>query len=173
MRRAGNAMRSNLVRTGVLAGMCLAGWIAVTRDVHPVSLAGATLLATAAAVFAAPVFYTDSPLAGVRPQIGLVALPLLLPVLLWEGYRAGTELMVRMLTRRYAPGIVRIRTRLRSRLGQTLLANSINQVPGTITLWTQDRRLYVHWFNVASRHSIHAGRLIKAQIERLLERAVG
>lgn len=78
-----------------------------------------------------------------------------------------------MFTGRYEPGIVRLRTRLRSRLGQTLLANSINLVPGTITLWTRDRRLYVHWFNVASRHSIHAGRLIKDRIERLLERTVG
>ncbi|MCX7819556.1 MAG: Na+/H+ antiporter subunit E [Kiritimatiellae bacterium] len=166
-------MHANRLRTAVLTALCLAGWVAVTRDLHPASLAGAAAMALVAALFAAPVFYEDSPLAGLRPRPALVALPALLLVLLWEGYRAGIELIVRMLSGRYRPGVVRLRTRLRSRLGQTLLANSINLVPGTITLWARDRRLYVHWFNVASRHSIHAGRIIKARIERLLERTVG
>ncbi len=166
-------MTASATRTGILSGLCMAGWIAVTRDLHPASLAGAAMLSLAAALFAAPVFYEESPLAGLRPRPAIVALPWLLAVLLWEGYGAGVELIVRMFTGRYEPGIVRLRTRLRSRLGQTLLANSINLVPGTITLWTRDRRLYVHWFNVASRHSIHAGRLIKDRIERLLERTVG
>ena len=48
------------------------------------------------------------------------------------------------------PGIVKVRTRLRSRVGRLLLANSITLTPGTLTVELDGEWLYVHWVSVDS-----------------------
>ncbi len=49
------------------------------------------------------------------------------------------------------PGIVKVRTRLKTDSGLTALANSITLTPGTLTVdLTDDGCLYVHWINVQS-----------------------
>lgn len=166
-------MPKKIVRTLFLTGLCFLGWLAVTRDFHPVSLAGAALLSAAAAFFAAPLFFEENPLDVARLFYRPDLLALLFATLLIQGYIASAELIARMLSGRYRPGMVRVRTRLRSRLGRVLLANSVTLVPGTLSLWLQDRHLYVHWFDVKSDHSIRAGDQIKRPVESLLERAFG
>ena len=165
-------MRKILQMAG-LAALCFVAWLAVTRDLHPLSLAGAAALSAAAAGFSARVFFEENPLEAIRPFYRIDLIALLLVVLLIQGYIASAELIFRMLTGRYHPGVVRIRTRLRSRLGRVLLANTITLVPGTMSLWLQDRHIYVHWFDVKTDHSVRAGDLIKQRIESLLERTFG
>lgn len=46
------------------------------------------------------------------------------------------------------PGIVRIKTSLKSDEAKTFLANSITLTPGTLTVDIVDDWLYVHWINV-------------------------
>ena len=46
------------------------------------------------------------------------------------------------------PGIVKIKTSLRSDEAKTFLANSITLTPGTLTVDIIDDWLYVHWINV-------------------------
>lgn len=46
------------------------------------------------------------------------------------------------------PGIVKIKTSLKSDEGKTFLANSITLTPGTLTVDVIDDWLYVHWINV-------------------------
>jgi len=46
------------------------------------------------------------------------------------------------------PGIVKVRTGLKSKLGKTFLANSITLTPGTLTVDMIGDELYVHWINV-------------------------
>ncbi len=161
------------VRILSLAGLCFAGWLAVTRDFHPLSLVGAAALSVAAALFSMPLFAEENPFDVARPFYRPDLLGLLFAALLLQGYIASAELIVRMLSGRYRPGMVRVRTRLRSRLGRVLLANSITLVPGTLSLWLQDRHLFVHWFDVKSDHSVRAGDLIKRPVESLLERVFG
>lgn len=48
------------------------------------------------------------------------------------------------------PGIVKVRTRLKSRMGRLLLANSITLTPGTLTVDLDGEWLYIHWVTVAS-----------------------
>ena len=49
------------------------------------------------------------------------------------------------------PGIVKIKTNLKTDSGITALANSITLTPGTLTVdLTDDGFLYVHWINVKS-----------------------
>ena len=46
------------------------------------------------------------------------------------------------------PGIVKVRTRLKSRMGRLMLANSITLTPGTLTVELKGEWIYVHCVNV-------------------------
>ena len=67
------------------------------------------------------------------------------------------------------PGIVKVRTRLRSRVGRLLLANSITLTPGTLTVELDGEWLYVHWVSVDSADIDAATANIVAGFEQYLE----
>jgi len=67
------------------------------------------------------------------------------------------------------PGIVRVRTRLKSRMGRLLLANSITLTPGTLTVDIDGEWLYIHWVTVASADIEAATAAIVAGFEDYLE----
>jgi len=67
------------------------------------------------------------------------------------------------------PGIVKVRTRLKSRMGRLMLANSITLTPGTLTVELEDEWLYVHWVTVQSTDIDTATADIVAGFERYLE----
>ena len=68
-----------------------------------------------------------------------------------------------------SPGIVKVRTRLKSRMGRLLLASSITLTPGTLTVELQDEWLYVHWVRVDHDDIEGATASIVAGFERYLE----
>ena len=72
-----------------------------------------------------------------------------------------------------SPGIVRIRTSLRTPLARTLLANSITLTPGTITVEARGALFYVHWISVADEDIEEATRKIVGKFERYLEVFLG
>lgn len=67
------------------------------------------------------------------------------------------------------PGIVKVRTRLKSRMGRLMLANSITLTPGTLTVEMDGEWLYVHWTSVESDDIEAATGKIVAGFERYLE----
>jgi len=67
------------------------------------------------------------------------------------------------------PGIVKVRTRLKSRMGRLMLANSITLTPGTLTVEMDGEWLYVHWVSVQSPDIESATAEIVAGFERYLE----
>jgi multicomponent Na+:H+ antiporter subunit E len=67
------------------------------------------------------------------------------------------------------PGIVKVRTRLKSRMGRLMLANSITLTPGTLTVELRDEWIYVHWVTVESADIDAATAEIVAGFERYLE----
>jgi multicomponent Na+:H+ antiporter subunit E len=67
------------------------------------------------------------------------------------------------------PGIVKVRTRLKSRMGRLMLANSITLTPGTLTVEMDGEWLYVHWVSVQSEDIEAATAEIVAGFERYLE----
>jgi len=69
------------------------------------------------------------------------------------------------------PGIVKIKTDLKTESGITALANSITLTPGTLTVdLTDDGYLYVHWINVKSDDVEKATELIAQKFEWFLKR---
>jgi multicomponent Na+:H+ antiporter subunit E len=68
------------------------------------------------------------------------------------------------------PGMVEVRTRLRSPLGKLLLANSITLTPGTLSVDVLDDRIQVHWIDVGPGADVEqATSLIVARFERRLQ----
>ena len=67
------------------------------------------------------------------------------------------------------PGIVKVRTDLKSRMGRLMLANSITLTPGTLTVELKDEWLYVHWVRVESEDIEEATARIAAGFERYLK----
>lgn len=67
------------------------------------------------------------------------------------------------------PGIVKVRTRLKSRMGRLMLANSITLTPGTLTVEVDGEWFYVHWVTVESDDIDAATAEIVAGFERYLE----
>ena len=69
------------------------------------------------------------------------------------------------------PGIVKIKTRLKSESAITALANSITLTPGTLTVdLTHDGFMYIHWINVKTDDIEEATRLIAERFEYFLEK---
>jgi len=67
------------------------------------------------------------------------------------------------------PGIVKVRTKLKSRMGRMLLANSITLTPGTLTVDLDGEFLHIHWVTVDSPDIEAATEVIVAGFERYLE----
>lgn len=64
--------------------------------------------------------------------------------------KANFDVAYRVITGKIKPGIVRIKSGLKTDLGVTMLANSITLTPGTLSVDIDEKNndLYIHWINV-------------------------
>ena len=67
------------------------------------------------------------------------------------------------------PGIVKVRTKLKSKMGRLMLANSITLTPGTLTVELDGEWLYIHCVTVESTDIDEATAQIVAGFESYLE----
>ena len=68
------------------------------------------------------------------------------------------------------PGIVRVKTSLKSEIARTFLANSITLTPGTLTVDCIDDKLYVHWINIVSDDPEVETQIIVGKFEKYLKK---
>lgn len=66
------------------------------------------------------------------------------------------------------PGIVIIKTELKSDIAKMILANSITLTPGTFTLDILEDKLLVHWINVRAEDIGEATKIIGERFEKYL-----
>jgi len=71
------------------------------------------------------------------------------------------------------PGIVRVRTRLKSPIGRLALANSIALTPGSLVLETRDDTIFLHWLDVQGTSLEERTEAIVAPFEKHLEKVFG
>ena len=67
------------------------------------------------------------------------------------------------------PGIVTVKTKLKSKIGRLILANSITLTPGTLTIDIKDDILYIHWIDVLSTNIDEDTHKIVSRFEKYLE----
>lgn len=97
-----------------------------------------------------------------------------LPLFAWECIKANLDSAWRVMhpDLQIRPGIVKVKTGLKSDIGLTFLANTLTLKPGTMTVDVdkQNGFLYVHWVNVESQDVEGATRIIVEKFEKILKR---
>ena len=95
------------------------------------------------------------------------------PVFFYYVIKANLDVVYRALHPKMPinPGIVKIKTNLKTDSGITALANSITLTPGTLTVdLTDDGYLYIHWINVKSEDEEQATAFIARRFEWFIQK---
>ena len=96
-----------------------------------------------------------------------------IPVFLWECLKANIDVAYRVLhpDLPIRPGIVKVKTNLKSDIALTFLANSITLTPGTMCVDIDKKEgiLYIHWINVLDDSIDGATKIISAKFERIIK----
>lgn len=71
------------------------------------------------------------------------------------------------------PGVVKIRTRLKSPIGRLALANTIALTPGSLVLDIKGETLYIHWLDVQTTDIDKATEALAGPFETHLEKVFG
>ena len=97
-----------------------------------------------------------------------------LPVFLWECIKANVDVAYRVLHPKLPinPGIVKVKTHLKTDTALTFLANSITLTPGTMSVDIDKDNgfLYIHWINVKTKDQEGATQCIVRRFEKILEK---
>jgi len=90
----------------------------------------------------------------------------------WECLKANFDVAYRVLhpDLPIKPGIVKVKTDLKTNIGRTTLANSITMTPGTITVDMIDDYIYVHWIYVSTTDPEKYAEKISGRFEKYIKR---
>ncbi|HUV00370.1 MAG TPA: Na+/H+ antiporter subunit E [Bacteroidales bacterium] len=91
---------------------------------------------------------------------------------IWACIKANFDVAYRVLhpAMPIKPGIVKVKTTLKSEFAKTLLANSITMTPGTITVDIIDDEFYIHWIYVKSEDPAVYTNMITGKFEKYIKR---
>lgn len=94
-----------------------------------------------------------------------------IPVFAVAVVKANLDVMYRVIhpDRPLNPGIVKIKTSLKTDIGRTFLANSITLTPGTMSCEIVDDNLYIHWIDVKATEDEQASKIIAHPFEKYLK----
>ena len=113
--------------------------------------------------------FVEEPMKVLQPQRWFWFI-LYTPVFLWELTKANFDVAYRVLHPKMpiSPGIVKVKTKIKSEMGRVFLANSITLTPGTFTIDIKDEYLYIHWINVRYQDVDKATQDIVGRFEKYL-----
>ena len=135
----------NLQHHLFLFSMMLLLWVLLTGSVSPDELIVGIFVAIIVSLFSAPYIdifdgmrYTPRALLSVFTYLGYFFYALII---------ANFDMARRVLSPSLpiSPELVEVETRLHSKLGQMLLANSITLTPGTLSVELRHNKILVHW----------------------------
>ena len=95
-------------------------------------------------------------------------------IFIWECLKANIDVAYRVLhpAMPIRPGIVKVKTTLKSDMAKMLLANSITMTPGTISVDIIDDCLYIHWIYISSEDpEVYTG-IITGAFEKYIKRII-
>jgi len=144
-------------------------WVLITYSLDPGFLiVGALLTLLVVALTAGKYPYREWLLNPLR----LFWLVLYIPYFLYYCVKANLDVAYRVVhpDLPIRPGIVKVRTALKTNLAKTFLANSITLTPGTLTVDIAGPDLYVHWINVTTDDPEARTRQIVQRFEGFLKR---
>ncbi|MDI3527748.1 MAG: multicomponent Na+:H+ antiporter subunit [Tenuifilum sp.] len=156
----------NVVNLSVLLFLI---WLLLTGTFELTSL----MLGIALAGILAIIFGKNSSVFGkfrLTPKVFVYSL-IYLVVLSWEILKSNIDVALRVINPKLPinPGIVKVKTKLKSPMGRMILANSITLTPGTLTIDIVDDEFYIHWIDVKTLDADEASRKILGKFEKILE----
>ena len=95
-------------------------------------------------------------------------------IFVWECIKANLDVAYRVLhpAMPIRPGIVKVKTTLKSDMAKMLLANSITMTPGTISVDIIDDFLYIHWIYIRSEDPEVYTPMITGAFEKYIKRII-
>ncbi|NJE41739.1 Na+/H+ antiporter subunit E [Thermococcus sp. GR6] len=84
--------------------------------------------------------------------------------------KSHVDVMVRTITGKYEPGIVKVPIGVKTDYAKTLVANSITNTPGTVVVDLDDKYMYVNWINVTTEDPEKVKGEISADFEKFAKR---
>ena len=145
---------------------CLLTWVPDTEHL----IAGAVVALIVAVVMGS--MFSTRPHMMLNPLRYFYFIFWYLPVFFWELLKANLDVAYRVIHPGLPirPGIVRLKTKLKSDTGLTFLANSITLTPGTLTVDVnqEDSVLYIHWIYVKGDDPDTVYREIGSRFEPIL-----
>lgn len=144
-------------------------WVMLTSSLEPVSIVVGLLLAAGLSI----VFGKNSMVFGklrFTPRMFWYTF-LYLAVFGWEMIKSNIRVALLVINPKLPinPGIIKVKTKLKSPMGRMILANSITLTPGTLTIDIIDDTFYIHWISVTTLDPEEAGREIIGKFEKYLE----
>ncbi len=114
--------------------------------------------------------FTEKGLRNLSPRKVFCAF-LYLPYFFWQMIKANFDVAYRVLHPKMPirPGIVHVKTKMKTDLGKLVVANSITLTPGTLTLDVIDDNMLIHWINVKTDDVEKASEEIPGVFEKCLK----
>ncbi len=115
-------------------------------------------------------YFTEKGLSGITLKKVLYFL-LYIPVFFWEMLKANFDVAYRVVHPKMPirPGIVQIKTNLKSDIAKLILGNSITLTPGTLTIEIVKDNLLIHWINVKTEDIDQTTDIIGKRFEKYLK----
>jgi multicomponent Na+:H+ antiporter subunit E len=168
MPQATHSARDNLKGFAWLFGTSIVLWLALTSQLNLPELIAGCVVCLVVSLLAARIYSTLGlpPISIKRVFFALVYVI----VLLTEIIKANFDVAYRVLHPRMPikPGIVVVKTSLKSDIAKLVLANSITLTPGTFTLDVIGDELLIHWINVKAEDVDGATKMIGGRFEKFL-----
>ena len=145
-------------------------WLLVTfRLTLPNIVAGAVASAITAAVFGRYYFHNVGKFLNPRRWFWFIVY---LVTFVWACIKANFDVAYRVLhpAMPIRPGIVKVKTTLKSDFARTLLANSITMTPGTITVDIIGDEMYIHWICIRSEDPALYPGMITGRFEEYIKK---
>ncbi|MBC7095407.1 Na+/H+ antiporter subunit E [Thermococcus sp.] len=115
-------------------------------------------------------YVVESDVRALNPLRWLWALIYFIWYMIFAEIRAHLDVMGRVVTGKFEPGIVKVPIGVKTDYAKTLVANSITNTPGTVVVDLDEKHMYVNWINVVTEEPEEARKMILENFERFAKR---
>ncbi len=150
--------------------LTLAVWLLLTWSLDIQNIVAGIIIVFLCTIFMSHLFF-DNVIKIFNPR-RIIWFLYYIPVFLLHMVKANFDVAYRVLHMNIPirPGIVKVKTTMKSDLGLTFLANSITLTPGTLTVDIIGDELYIHWINVVTDDPERQTEIIVRRFENILKK---
>ncbi|MFC1490211.1 Na+/H+ antiporter subunit E [Candidatus Latescibacterota bacterium] len=145
-------------------------WMLLTWSVDVQNIVAGAIVAGLCTIFISNIFF-ENPAAIFNPM-RIVWFLYYIPIFFIHMVKANLDVAYRVIhvDVPIRPGIVKVKTSMKTDLGLTFLANSITLTPGTLTVDIVGSDLYIHWINITNDDPEQQTEIIVSRFEKILKK---